>query len=136
MGGTGWIEELKRGTTFAQVASTIGMTERHRRYAPCPACKRSRSDNDARPTVTVGASGAWKCHSCHAKGDAVALLWRAVSMTAAVMDFSDRHLVHTLDAVEPEAELTPEERFRRDRDAHLQHLMAVMDGEDDSPYGY
>lgn len=74
MGGTGWIEELKRGTTFAQVASTIGMTERHRRYAPCPACKRSRSDNDARPTVTVGASGAWKCHSCHAKGDAVALL--------------------------------------------------------------
>lgn len=69
------------------------------------------------------------------RSDAVALLWRAVCLTAAVSDFSDRHLVHTLDAPEPEElDLTPEEKWKRDRDQHLAKVVAGMDGEDESPF--
>lgn len=73
-------------------------------------------------------------HRSPDRSDAVALLWRAISMTAAMSDFSDRHLVHTLDVPEPdEPDLTPEEKWKRERDKHLSQLAAVMDGDDESP---
>lgn len=77
---SGWIEELKKAVTFREVALSLNMQEAGRkRWRPCPACKRARTDNDARACVSVGADGGWKCWACSAKGDAITLLCYAVA---------------------------------------------------------
>lgn len=83
----GWIEQLKAATTFREVATTLGMQEAGRkRWKPCPACKRDRTDNDSRACVSVGADGGWKCWACSAKGDALSLLCYAITGTDSPSD--------------------------------------------------
>lgn len=74
-----WIKPFKNRVNFAQVAEAIGMKEHGRRWKPCPACNRDRTDGDARPCITVGADGAWRCWACNEKGDAVTLLCFSVA---------------------------------------------------------
>lgn len=78
----GWIEELKRTATFAEVAKVVGMEEgSRRRWRPCPACNAARTDHDARPCVGVGADGGWRCWACGAKGDPLTLLCYALTQS-------------------------------------------------------
>lgn len=80
MGSEGWISDLRREASFADVAKALGMQEGSRkRWKPCPACKADHTSHDARPCVTVGAAGGWKCWACNAKGDAVTLICYALA---------------------------------------------------------
>lgn len=67
-------EQVKSKATFQEVARGFGLTDRGRRWGPCPACNAERtSDSDPRYPIGVSAMGGWKCWACQAEGDVVTL---------------------------------------------------------------
>lgn len=74
----GWIDTCKQNS-FEDVAHNLGMTQKGRRWTPCPNCNAEFSGtNDKRPPVgTFRASGnqtGWRCFACGEGGDMMDLV--------------------------------------------------------------
>lgn len=90
-----WCATARAAATVQQVASALGMAERHRALGPCPAChEQTRGHHDRRPPVGVRREGSgWRCHRCHEGGDAIHLVAWSLLGTRTWTDRAGRETV-------------------------------------------
>jgi len=67
-----WIE-IGKQIPFNVVAKSCNMTQRSRRWGPCPACGTEKKSDNRPPVNTLGDTG-WICNTCHSKGDTIDLV--------------------------------------------------------------
>lgn len=79
-----------------EVAPRLGLTTKHRRWGPCPACRASVT-SDRRPPLRITAKR-WWCNACPATGDAVDLVsWHQLGRAATKGDAELRQVFAFLD---------------------------------------
>lgn len=80
-----WLDEA-RTADLSSIMERAGLTRRHKRWGPCPACNAARTGSDRRPPVRIIADGlGWRCYSCSVTGDVIDL----ASYTVAGSRFRD-----------------------------------------------
>jgi hypothetical protein len=68
-----WLDDA-RAAPFPQVASSLGMAMRAKRWGPCPACGATSTRNDKRPPIGRVNCKGWICNACKAGGDVLDLV--------------------------------------------------------------